>query len=251
MKKLVCIFLIIFIIPMLAACNRVPNEVNSPDDVEGRVIGALEGTPSLRLADELGTAVSFASVNDMMAELRAGNIACAIMERTTALDLVSNTPGVRILFEPLVEYELRFAVPLENRGLLREVNLALEELGRNGTLRGLTNRYFSRGNFTYSSPDDIERSGTLIIALPPDSPPFSFKGDDGFFTGMDVDVAVAVSDILGVKLEAIEYDAWDLVTAVWHGRADLALGWHPGEGEGLVNKSEPYATAVHVVIVRR
>jgi len=236
MKKLIYLILIFLILPVLVACNRIPNEVNSPDDVAGRVIGALEGTPSLRLADELGTAVSFASANDMMAELRAGNIACAIMERTTALDLVSNTSGVRILFEPLVEYELRFAVPLENRGLLREVNLALEELGRNGTLRGLTNRYFSRGNFIYSSPDDIERSGKLFIALPPDSPPFSFKGADGYFTGMDVDVAVAVSDILGVELEAVEYDAWDLVTAVWHGRADLALGWHPGEGEGLVNK---------------
>jgi len=251
MKKIALFLLIIIIIPMIGACNRIPNEVNTPEDVAGRIIGGLEGTPSLRLADELGTAVSFTSANDMMAELRAGNIACAIMERTTALDLVANTPGVRILFEPLVEYELRFAVPLENRALLNVVNAALEELSRNGTLRGLTNRYFSRGNFIYSSPDDIERTGTLFIALPPDSPPFSFKGEDGRFTGMDVDVAVAVSDILGVELEVIEHDSWDLVTAVWHGRADLALGWHPGEGEGLVNKSVPYATTVQVVIVRR
>jgi len=187
-----------------------------------------------------------------MAELRAGNIACAIMERTTALELVSNTSGVRILYEPLVEYELRFAIAMENRGLLNAVNSALDELSRNGTLRGLTNRYFSRGNFRYYSPVDTEpRTGELTIALPPDSPPFSFKGDDGRFTGMDVDVAVAVSDILGVDLRVVEYDAWELVTAVWHGRADLALGWHPGEGEGLINTSEPYARAVHVVIVRR
>jgi len=251
MKRLAILLLVILILSMITACNRVPNEVNTPEDVAGRVIGGLEGTPSLRLADELGTAVSFASANDMMAELRAGNIACAIMERTTALDLVASTPGVRILFEPLVEYELRFAVPLENRALLNVVNSALDELSRNGTLRGLTNRYFSRGSYLYASPTDIERTGKLWIALPPDSPPFSFKGADGRFTGMDVDVAVAVSDILGVELEVIEYDSWDLVTAVWHGRADLALGWHPGEGEGLIHKSVPYATAVHVVIVRR
>jgi len=252
MKRPVYLLLIISTLLMLAGCNRFPNEINSPEDVTGKIIGGLEGTPSLRLADELGTAISFASATEMMAELRAGNIACAIMERTTATELVSNTPGVRILFEPLVEYDLRFAIPMENRGLLNAVNSALDELSRNGTLRGLVNRYFSRGNFRYVSPeDDTPRTRTLFIALPPDSPPFSIKGEDGSFTGMDVDVAVAVSDILGVNLEVVEYDAWELVTAVWHGRADLALGWHPGEGEGLVNKSEPYATAVHVIIVRR
>ena len=252
MRRLIHISLIISILVLLAACNRFPNEVNSPEDVEGMIIGGLEGTPSLRLADELGTAVSFTSAADMMTELRAGNIACAIMERTTALELVANTSGVRILYEPLVEYELRFAIPLENRGLLNEVNSALDELNRNGTLRGLVNRYFSRGNFRYESPvSDEPRSGTLFIALPPDSPPFSFRNEDGRFVGMDVDVAVAVSDILGVNLRVIEYDAWELVTAVWHGRVDLALGWHPGEGEGLISKSEPYASAVHVIIVRR
>ena len=252
MKKSAYILIAALLVSLVAACNRVPNEINSPEDVEGRIIGGLEGTPSLRLADELGTAISFTSPNDMMAELRAGNIACAIMERTTALELVSNTPGVRILYEPLVEYELRFAIALENRGLLNAVNAALDELGRNGTLRGLVNKYFSRGNFRYVSPEDDEpRTRTLLIALPPDSPPFSFKGEDGRFTGMDVEIAVAVSDILGVNLEVVENDAWDLVTAVWHGRADMALGWHPGEGEGIVRKSEPYATAVHVIIVRR
>ena len=252
MKKLIYLLLVISILLTFTGCARVPNEVNSPEDVEGEIIGGLEGTPSLRLADELGTAVPFTSASDMMADLRAGQIACAIMERTTALELVANTSGVRILYEPLVEYELRFAIPLENRGLLNAVNAALEELGRNGTLRGLVNKYFSRGNFVYRSPeDDEERSGLLTIALPPDSPPFSFKNEEGRFVGMDVEVAIAVSDILGVYLEPVETDAWELVTAVWHGRADLALGWHPGEGEGLINTSEPYASAVHVVIVRR
>jgi len=252
MRRLIYISLIISIILLLAACNRFPNEVNSPEDVEGKIIGGLEGTPSLRLADELGTAVSFTSATDMMTELRAGNIGCAIMERTTALELVANTSGVRILYEPLVEYDLRFAIPLENRSLLNAVNSALDELNRNGTLRGLVNRYFSRGNFRYVSPvDDEPRLGTLYIALPSDSPPFSYRAEDGRFVGMDVDVAIAVSDILGVDLEVVEYDAWELVTAVWHGRVDLALGWHPGEGEGLINKSDPYASAVHVIIVRR
>ena len=252
MKNIILTVLFISAILFLIGCNRVPNEINSPEEVNGRRIGGLSGTPSLRLADELGTAIPFDSAVDMMIELRMGNIDCAIMERTTAIELVSETSGVRILNDPLLEYELRFAIPMENNGLLRAVNEALEELGRNGTLRGIVNKYFSRRRFVYTPPDNIDRrGGELTIALPPDSPPFSFKNDDGNFVGMDVEVAIAVSDLLGVELDVLEEDAWELVTAVWHGRADLALGWHPGEGEGIVNTSEPYARAVQVVIVRR
>jgi len=252
MKKLYYIIFVLLIFSLTAGCSRYPNLVFSPEDVEGKLIGALEGTPSLRLADELGTARAFFSEDDMMIELRLGTIDCVIMERTTANELVSSTSGVRILSEPLVEYELSFAVAMENTALLDAVNYALEELGRNGTLRGLSNKYFSRGSYTYPfSEDDEPRAAYLSIALSPDSPPFSFKNAEGRFVGMDVEVAIAVSDVLGVGLDVIQYDAWELVTAVWHGRADLALGLHPGEGEGLINKSEPYARAVHVIIVRR
>jgi len=253
MKKIFFLTVLLFIPVLLLGCSRHPNEVNSPEDVSGRVIGALAGTPSLRIADELGVARPFYSTSDMMSELRAGLIDCAIMESTTASELVSNTSGVRILSEPIMEYELRFAIPMENTGLLNAVNTALDALDRNGTLRGIANKYFSRGNFTYQEPEDIEgtRSGELTIALPSDSPPFSFKDDEGRLIGMDIEVAIAVSDFLEVDLRVIEHDAADLANAVWHGRADLALGWLPEEGEGLINTSEPYARAVHVVIVRR
>ena len=253
MKKLFYLTIITTALVLLVSCRAYPNPVNSSEDVEGKRIGALAGTPSLSLAEELGTASVFYSGTDMMSELRAGLIDCAIMERTTATELVSNTSGVRMLSDPILEYELRFAVPMENMGLLNAVNSALDELSRNGTLRGLANRYFARGNFSYVSPEDVDRSaGELTIALLTDSPPFSFINDEGHFIGMDVDVATAVSDILGVKLIVQEHDdAFELVTAVWHGRADLALGWHPGEGESYVNTSEPYARAVQVVIVRR
>jgi len=252
MRKHFYLVLSAFILLSVTACSRFPNVVHTPEDVEGKLIGGLEGTPSLRLADELGTARAFFSEEDMMSELRMAGIDCAIMERTTAQELVSNTSGVRILPDNLVEYELSFAVPMENAALLEAIDYALEELDRNGTLRSLANKYFSRGIFSYVTPDEtIERTGSLTIALPPDSPPFSFKNEEGLFVGMDVEIAIVVGDLIGVEFIPVETDAWELVTAVRYGRADLALGWHPGEGEGLISKSIPYARAVHVIIVRR
>jgi polar amino acid transport system substrate-binding protein len=143
-------------------------------------------------------------------------------------------------------------VPKENAQLLRAVNSALMALESNGTLGGLRGRYFAGRNFTYTTPDDIDwRPGYLSVAVPPDSPPYSFKDNEGNFMGFDIDVARAVCDFLGVELRLLEFDVEELVTAVWFGRADLALGWLPIEGEDLINTSDPYAYAVHMVLVRR
>jgi len=251
MRKFISFILIAIILLGLVGCTD-PDAINSPHEIAGMEIGALFGTTSFRRANEMGTAVAFYSGAEMMRQLRDGEIDAVIMEQGTAIELVESTSGVRILSEPLVEYELRVAVALENVGLLNAVNNAIAELEANGTLAGLASKYFARGDFVYRMPPDIEwRPGYLTVALPPDSPPFSFMDEAGIFTGMDVEVAIAISHIIGIELRPLEQDAREVLTAVWHGRADIALGWPPDEGEGIVNMSDPYASAVHVVIVRR
>lgn len=253
--RLVLALLVLSLITaLLSGCGEKspPNVVFSIEDVEGRTIGAMYGTPSVRLANELGKALALYSGDDLMINLKAGAVDCVIMESTAAEALVARTTGVRILSEPLYEYDLRFAVAKENAELLQAVNTALTALNDNGTLSGLRDRYFARGSYSYVTPENIDsRPGTLTLALPPDSPPYSLIGEDGEFSGLDVDISRAVCDYLGVELNIIEFDERELAIAVWFGRADLALGWLPSEGEELVNISEPYAHAINVVIVRK
>jgi len=252
-KKLVLAVLAVLAILLTPGCSDAPpNQVFSPADVPGRTIGALGGTPSESLARELGQAQTFATGEEMMAHLRAGTIDCAVMESTIAAEQVANSSGVRILSESLIEYDLRFAVAKENAELLLAVNSALDVLRQNGTLSSFIGKYFAGRSYTYTSPEGVEtHPGELSLAVPPDSPPFTFKNADGELSGLDIEVARAVCDYLGVELRVIEYDVWELVNAVWYGMADLALGWLPGEGEETINVSEPYAHAVHVVIVRK
>ena len=252
-RKAVPTVLIVFTILFLSACRDMPpNTVNSPADVTDKVIGALAGTPSERLADELGSARAFLSGQEMMTHLRAGAIDCVIMENSAAVELVSKSTGVKILSASLIEYELRFAIPKENAELLEAVNSALGSLKQNGTLTGLSGKYFAGRSYTYVTPQEVEsRPGSLSLAVPSDSPPFSYKDAEGELSGLDIEVAHAVCDYLGVELRIIEYDAWELVSAVRFGMVDLALGWLPSEGDELVNTSNPYAEAVHVVVVRR
>jgi len=240
---------------LLLGCNDrpPPSPVHSLDDVNGRVIGAMAGTPSERLANELGTARSFFSSDEMIFHLATGTLDCVIIEATVASELLENTSGIRMLGEPILVYDLRFAVALENRELLAAIDASITTLRANGTLRGFGDMYFVGRRFTYVPPEGVPaRPGYLSLAVSPDSPPFSFRNEHGDIVGLDIDVAGAVCDLLGVELKIIEYDSWELISAVRYGRADLALGWLPSEGEEqYINISEPYAVAEHVVLVRR
>jgi len=254
MRKLFFVFLAAFLVSLTSGCGGgpPPNTVNSLEDVHNKIIGALGGTPSERLASELGAARAFGSGEELIFNLTAGSIDCVIMEQSVAAELVSNMRGVKILSDPILVYDLRFAVPKENDELMKAVDSALATLRGNGTLKGFRDKYFSGRRFVYTPPEDVvRRPGTLTLAVPPDSPPFSVMDSNGAFSGFDIDIALAVSNLLGVELQIIEYDAWELVSAVRYGRADLALGWLPSEGEEIVNVSEPYAYVEHVVIVRR
>jgi len=244
----------VVVLLLASACSDrpPPNTVHTTVDVTGKIIGALYGSPSIVLAEELGFAREYPTGAELMFHLKAGALDCVIMENTAATELVAGVSGVRILSEPLYEYDIQFAVAKENARLLKEVNSALTDLRENGTLRGLLNKYFAGKSFTYVPPDNVEtHPGYLTLAVSTDNPPYSYINEDGEISGLDIEVSQAVCDILGVELRIVEFDARELVTAVWFGWADLALGWLPIEGEELVDISEAYASTMHVVIVRR
>ena len=46
-----------------------------------------------------------------------------------------------------------------------------------------------------------EEKKTFIMGIDPEYPPFSYLGDDGSYTGFDVDVCQAVCDSLGWELK--------------------------------------------------
>ena len=253
-KKTALYTLSILTMLTLVSCReeRPPNEVYTLEDINGRIIGALNGTPSARLAAELGSARTFYSGEELISGLTVGTVDCAIMESVAADELVSGASGVRILSENLLEYDLRFAIPRENAELLDVVNSALAALNANGTLRNLRDKYFSGKNYTYTPPGGVEQiPGEIILAISPDAPPYSYKDADGEYTGLDIEVTRAVCDYLGVELSIIEVDSKDLVTEVWFGRANLATGWLPDDIDNQVSISDPYANTAQVVIVRK
>lgn len=67
--------------------------------------------------------------------------------------------------------------------------------------------------------------GTFTVGFDQDFPPFGFKGDDGNFTGFDIELATEAAKRLGktVKLMPIDWDSKDLelssgsIDCIWNG----------------------------------
>ena len=248
------IILSLIILLTLTGCEdkAPPNTVESLEDIHGRTIGALSGSPSARLVDDMGTVRLFADGEEMISSLLAGTVDCLVAESTFAEEIALDASGVRILNETLLEYDISYAVARENKTLLAAVNNALTELERNGTLEGLRDKYYMGERYEYVPPENITKHpGSLILAIAPDTPPNSYIGADGEYEGIDIDISRALCDYLGVELIIEEFQAGELITAVRYGKADLALDWLPGDGEDLVNLSNSYAQISQSVIVRR
>ncbi len=94
-------------------------------------------------------------------------------------------------------------------------------------------------------------TGTLIVGFDQSYPPYGFVGDDGEFTGFDLDLAAAVAEKAGwnVEYEAIDWDAKD--TLLNSGAINCIWNGFTMEGrEDDYTFSEPYMLNGQVIVVR-
>ena len=100
--------------------------------------------------------------------------------------------------------------------------------------------------------DDSANISTLVVGFDQEYPPYGFVGDDGEFTGFDLDLAAEVCSRNGweVSYEPIDWDAKDtqlnsgVITCIWNG--------FTMEGrEDDYTFSEPYMRNAQVVVVKK
>ncbi len=83
-------------------------------------------------------------------------------------------------------------------------------------------------------------------------PPYEFVDENNNVAGIDAEIAAAVAEKLGMKLEIKDMAFDSLITAVSSGSVDVVLAGMTvtPEREESVNFSESYATGIQVVIVK-
>lgn len=99
---------------------------------------------------------------------------------------------------------------------------------------------------------DKSDSSTLVMGTNASFPPYEFVDDDGNIAGIDAEIAQAIADKLGMKLEIKDMEFDSLIPAVKGNSIDVVLAGMTvtDERKQSVDFSDSYSTGVQVVIVK-
>lgn len=259
MKKIISILLTAVALMSMCSCSdgAPENRVFSAEDLSGKQVGVVADTPSYcYLADFEEMGISLRSYTDsgiIISDVESGSLDCAVMDKYLAKDELSIFSKAKILEPPLLEADYSIITALESASLLSVIDSTLSLLTDEGTIEAITDNYLGRKEYVYTSPDDIQYSGTLTLAVNAVGKPFAYYDESGALTGMDIDIAKAVCDRMEVELNVVETDGGNLFNYIRRGKADFAMGCltKNEETQDLVGFSQPYYTCIQVIIVRK
>ncbi|MBP3348543.1 MAG: transporter substrate-binding domain-containing protein [Clostridia bacterium] len=102
----------------------------------------------------------------------------------------------------------------------------------------------------YSTADEIKDRGTLVLYTNAAFPPYEYLSN-GQAAGVDIDIAKAIAEELGVELEIHDVKFDTLIPALKSGKADIILAGMTvtDERKESVDFSVSYATSVQYIIV--
>ncbi len=258
MKKILTALLLVATMATMTACGGVPkNEVHTLDDLEGKKIGVQLGTTGDIYAEDIkdATIEKFDKGADAVQSLKQGKVDAVIIDNEPAKAFVEKNDDLEILEEEFAIEDYAMTIKKGNTELLDKINGALAELKAEGTLDKIVSNYIgddTKGKFKYESPADIERNCTLTMATNAYFPPYEYYEGQNV-VGIDVDIAQAICDKLGMnlKVEDMEFDS--IITAVSTGKADMGVAGMTvtEDRKKNVDFTDPYTTAKQVIIVRK
>ena len=122
-------------------------EIATVDDLQGKTVGAQDGTTGEDYANEetpAGEVRGFPEGPDAISALRTGQVDAVIIDQPVAVDATESTAGGDIkIAQEIVTSEL-YGLPFapDNDSLREAVNGALKELKDDGTIQELYDKYF-------------------------------------------------------------------------------------------------------------
>lgn len=101
-----------------------------------------------------------------------------------------------------------------------------------------------------AEPTKTSDSDTLVMATNATFPPYEYV-DGEEYKGIDIEIAQAIADAMGKKLEVDDIDFDSIIPAITTGKADMSLAGMTvtDERKENVDFSDSYATGVQVIIV--
>ena len=97
-----------------------------------------------------------------------------------------------------------------------------------------------------------KEDNVLVMATNATFPPYEYLGEGGKFVGIDVEIAQAIADKLGMTLEIKDVDFGSILGGVESGKYDIGMAGLTVTPDRLksVNFTTPYAKGVQAIIVK-
>lgn len=233
--------------------------VTSADDLPGARIGVQLGTTGDLYASDYeadgSEILRYTKSADAIQALKQGKVDCIVIDASPAQAFVDKNPDLMILEEAFSVEEYAICIAKENSDLKIQIDGALTRLKEEGILDLIIANYIgddTKGSYQYTSPQGILRDkGTLVAATNATFEPYEYM-ENNQVVGIDVDIAQAVCDLLGMELriENIEFDA--IINSVQSGKSDIGIAGMTVTEERLKNIdfTQPYTTATQVIVVK-
>jgi polar amino acid transport system substrate-binding protein len=238
--------------------SKSQSKVQTIDDLSGATIGVQLGTTGdIFVSDyekEGSTIERFNKAADAVQALKLGKIDCIVIDEAPANAFVEINPELSILEEDFAVEEYAICISKKNPQLREDINSAISQLKQDGTLEKIISNYIgdsTKGQFPYIPKKDVDRSnGTLKVATNATFAPYEYM-EGGEIIGIDIDLAKAICDILGMslKIEDIEFDS--IISAVQSGKSDIGLSGMTVTEDRLksIDFTDSYTTATQVIII--
>ena len=274
--------LVIAVCLLLASCGSESSSENRKQmktkaDLQGAVIGVQLGTTSDGLATELekkgdGTKVErYNKGADAIQALLQGKIDCMVTDEAPAKAFQRVNPSLQILPETFDASSFAICVAKDHGELKQSINHAIRILKANGVIDSIVNRHQERGiavaytpktsadKLNSSSdakkmgPEALQKLGlkkSLRFATNATFEPFEYY-QNGKIVGIDVDVANAIGDVLGVDVEILDMEFDAIITSVQAGKADAGIAGITvtPEREKNIGFTDSYADVRQVIMV--
>jgi polar amino acid transport system substrate-binding protein len=123
------------------------SEVGGLEDLEGKTVGAQQGTTGLELGKEKANAGElrpYPEGPDAINALKAGTVEAVIIDQPVAQNAVEEEGGVEISESVPTEETYGIAVAKDNTELLKEINEGLAEVISDGTYKTIYEKWFHK-----------------------------------------------------------------------------------------------------------
>ena len=122
------------------------SDITGIEDLEGKTVGAQQGTTGLELGKEKANASElrpYPEGPDAVNALKSGTVEAVIIDAPVAQNAVEKSGGVEIAEKVPTEEEYGIALAKDNTELLEEINTGLKEVIDDGTYTTIYEKWFN------------------------------------------------------------------------------------------------------------